>query len=132
MMLRSTDYSPVRLPLSAMARLGFEHWRTEWRAPAIGEHSSLLVDTLGCGVSTWEISTPGMWAWLNWDWAVLEGGVIAMMNSVDIRSNVILLGEGDRNLPMHDSSAILMSIIHDLPWRLEVENLVTQQTRYMH
>ena len=131
-MLRSTDYSPVRLPLSAMAQLSFEHWRTEWRAPAIGEYSTLLVDTLGCGVSTWEISTPNMWAWVNWDWAVLEGGVIAMMNSVDIRSNVILLGEGDRNLPMHDSSAILMSIIHDLPWRVEVENLVTQQTRHLH
>lgn len=131
-MLRSTDYRPVKLPLSAMAQLGFEHWRTEWRAPTTGEYSSPLVDTIGCGVSTWEISAPDVWAWVNWDWAVLEGGVIAMTNSVNIRSNVILLGEGDRNLPMHDSSAVLMSIIHDLPWRVEVENLMTQQSRQMH
>ncbi len=131
-MLRSTDYRPVKLPLSSMAQLGFEHWRTEWRAPTAGEYSSPLVDTIGCGVSTWEISAPDVWAWVNWDWAVLEGGVIAMTNSVNIRSNVILLGEGERNLPMHDSSAVLMSIIHDLPWRVEVENLMTQQSRQMH
>jgi hypothetical protein len=132
MMLRSTDYRPVKLPLSAMSKLGFEHWRTQWRAPSIGEYSTALVDTLGCGISTWEISTPDMWAWINWDWAVLDCGLIAIVDTAKIRSNVVLLGEGDRNLPLHDSSAILMSIIHDLPWREEVENLVAQQARSLH
>ena len=128
MMLRTSDYRPAKLPLADMTRLGFDHWRTEWRATTADDMSSDVVGLLGCGSSTWEISTPEMWAWVNWDWAVLEGGLIAMTNPGDIRSNLLLLGEGDRYLPMHDSSAILMSVIQDLPWRDEVENLLAERS----
>jgi hypothetical protein len=132
MMLRTSDYQPVKLPLTEMARLGFNHWRTEWRAPEADEEPSGVIGLLGCGTSIWEICAPETWAWITWDWAVLDGGLITLTNSVDIRSNVILLGEGDRHLPMHDSSAILMSVIHDLPWREEVEKFVSNRSGVIH
>ena len=132
MMLRSSDYQPVKLPLAHMARLGFSHWRTEWRAPVACEEPTAFVGLLGCGVSIWEICMPEIWAWMTWDWAVLDGGLITLTNPLDIRSNVILLDEGDRHLPMHDSSAILMSVVHDLPWRDEVEKFVGNRTALVH
>jgi hypothetical protein len=132
MMLRSSDYRPVKLPLAEMARLGFNHWRTEWRAPAAGEEPTAFVGLLGCGVSMWEICAHDIWAWITWDWAVLDGGLITLTNPFDIRSNVILLGEEDRHLPMHDSSAILMSVIQDLPWRDEVEKFVSNRSGLVH
>ncbi len=132
MMLRSSDYQPVNLPLASMSKLGFDHWRTEWRAPEKSAPPSPFADLLGNGFSTWEISTRESCIWLAWDWVILTGGVIALTNPLEIRSNAMLLGEGYRHLPRQDSSAILVSLIHDLPWRDEVESLLAQALRAVH
>jgi hypothetical protein len=132
MLRKASDYRPVKLPFSKVAQLGFNHWRTEWRLPSPGEEASAFMGLLGCGSSTWEIYNHELSAFLRWNWVVLEGGLISLTDPSDIRSNVVIMGEGDRNLPMHDSSALLMSTIHSLPWREEVDSLIAFRARRAH
>ena len=132
MLRRSSDYRPVKILFSQVTRLGFNHWRTEWRLPLAGEESSTLMSLVGCGSSTWEVYSDQLNAFLRWNWIVLEGEVITLTDSLDIRSNVVLMGDDDRNLPMHDSVAVLMSTIHSLPWREQVEILLADRRRRIH
>ncbi len=132
MLLRSSEYRPVKLPFSEVTRLGFNHWRTEWRLPLPGEESSELMGLVGCGSSTWEVYSDQLSAFLRWNWIVVEGDVITLTDPADIRSNVVLMGDGDHNLPMHDSAAVLMSTIQSLPWRQPVEVLLADRKRRIH
>jgi Domain of unknown function (DUF4902) len=131
-MLRVSDYEPVKVPLIALSQLQYLHWRTQWRSPALCEPASEFVGVTGAGTSMWEVSLAAQTAWLSWDWLALDSGVIALANPIDVRSNAILLDGDDQLLPLHASAAILASIVHDLPWREEVERLVRTAPALVH
>lgn len=131
-MLRESDYRPVRVPLNAVSQLQYLHWRTEWQPLTASTRPSDFVGLKGAGTSTWEVTLSAQSAWLAWDWLVLDSGVIALANPLDVRSNAVLFGDDGRLLPMHDSTAILVSLVHDLPWRVEVESLMDSAPPSMH
>jgi Domain of unknown function (DUF4902) len=132
LMLRVSDYEPVRVPLVSLSQLQYLHWRTEWQSSQPYEPPSEFVRVNGAGTSMWEVSVATQMVWLSWDWLSLNSGVIALTNPLDVRSNAILLDDNDRLLPLHASTAILASIAHKLPWRYEVERLMKTTPALLH
>ena len=125
-LLDSSEY--IKLPIHELLPGPFDHRRTQWQlAPTAMTAESYV--PIGTGVATWEILTLKKRAWLDWDWVVLSGGIIALANPSDIRSNVVLLDGLNRLLPLHDSAAMLAAIVHSLPWHDRVEILLAD---YVH
>jgi hypothetical protein len=131
-MLRVSDYEPVRVPLVSLSQLQYLHWRTEWQSSPPCEPPSEFVRVNGAGTSMWEVMLPAQMVWLSWDWLLLDSGVIALANPTDVRSNAILLDGNDRLLPLHASAAILASVVHGLPWLIEVERLIKATPALVH
>ncbi len=127
MLLRTSDYQPVEMSLFTLMPTAFDHWRTESRARHVDERHSGLATSVARGLAVWSFSTTATQAWLTWEWVALDGGVITLTNPNDISSNAILIDAADRVVPFCDSSAIFLSLIHDLPWRDEVERVLRSQ-----
>ena len=134
---QKTSYCPfIKLSVVELTIANFEHRRTEWQSPpavlpsvsALGvrifsEETYLPAAT---GIAAWEISTPSQSGWLDWDWAVVSGGIITLINPSDIRSNLVLLDRQNLLLSMHDTTAMLAATVYRLPWREHVETLLSK------
>jgi hypothetical protein len=131
-MLRVSDYQPVKVPLKAVSQLQYLHWRTQWLPSEANDLSSDLVRVTGAGTSTWEVALSMQSAWLAWDWWVLDSGLIALANPLEVRSNAILLGDDGQLLTIQESAVILVSLVHGLPWRQEVEQLLHTAPALVH
>lgn len=131
-MLRIADYRPVKVPLHAVSQLRYLHWRTEWQSSPAGAEPSDFVGLKGAGISTWEVTLSMQPVWLAWDWWLLDSGLIVLANPLDVRSNAILLGDDGQSLQFHEATAILVSLVHGLPWREEVERLVETAPALLH
>ncbi len=132
---QKSSYCPfIKLSIFELTKAEFEHRRTERQSltsilPGV---SSLANQTFSAetylptatGIAAWEISTPSQSGWLNWDWAVLSGGIIALVSPADIRSNLVLLDRRNHLLSMHDTTAMLAATVYQLPWREHVEALL--------
>jgi hypothetical protein len=114
----------IKLPINELMPGPFDHRRTQWQLLPTAMTAESYTP-IGTGVATWEMLLPKKRAWLDWDWVVLSGGVITLANPSDIRSNVALLDSLNRLLTLHDSAAMLAAIVQSLPWRDQVENLLT-------
>lgn len=134
---RKPSYCPfIRLSIVELTNADFEHRRTEWQSlPALLPSGSALGTRTfsdetyfptATGIAAWEISTPSQSGWLDWDWAVVAGGIITLINPSDIRSNLVLLDRQNRLLPMHDTTAMLAATVYQLPWREHVETLLSR------
>jgi hypothetical protein len=103
----------VRLPTLALPSVQLRH--------LISERDSTIAVTAGTqpeitGYTEWV----GVWSnsslTVGWDWGVVQG-VIIVIDPAEIRTNILLVNEGQRAEPRDLARIYLLQWIESMPWR---------------
>src|ERR1044072_5615074 len=103
----------VRLPTLALPTVKLRH--------LVSERDSTIAVTTGSqpeltGYTEWV----GVWrdssVTVGWDWGVVQG-VIVVIDPAEIRTNILLVNEGQRAEPRDLARIYLLQWIESMPWR---------------
>jgi len=103
----------VRLPTLALPSVKLRH--------LVSERDSTIAVTAGTqpeitGYTEWV----GVWrdssVTVGWDWGVVQG-VIVVIDPAEIRTNILLVNEGQRAEPRDLARIYLLQWIESMPWR---------------
>jgi len=110
--------------------LRFTHAHTDIFSRENNVEALALGDALVCGSTTWvadvpatcaeHLDTSGLHAWLQWEWLQIAAGVIAIVNPLDLRSNIALVGPDGHRMSRMNALIRFNRFIHRLDWQSAV------------
>jgi len=81
---------------------------------------SRLGDRAVGGTTRWERRYADVSAWVEWDWVEMSEGTVVQADPLNVRSNVLLLGDQGRPLLSSRRRATLATLVYLLPWQWPV------------
>lgn len=99
-------------PVAALsnAALDVRHAHTKVHRARGGER-------LVSGTTRWERVYADTSAWVEWDWVEVSEGTVAQADPLNVRSNVLLLGDNGRPLLSSRRRSTLATLVYLLPWQ---------------
>jgi hypothetical protein len=129
----------IHIDFNDLLSLRFVHAYTDVFDTADDASTSALGTGPAQGSTTWfaelpendakRVSTAGLCACLQWEWLEIAAGVVAIFSPLDLRSNIRLLGPGERPMNKINTLARFNRVIHRLDWQAEVRQAILEKIR---